>query len=126
MKKVILILVLIAIVFIAVMRNRLFLRDPFATVFIDGEKQSGTQVYINFQNEVFLENDNPPAFIKVIQHNNHIGPPTEMHGMHWLVMLSDADVAPLLQPDTTSVVDSMTAKQVVYHQGRQVTTITLR
>ena len=126
MKKLILILALILIVFIAIERNRLYIRDPFATVLVDGEKQSGTQVFINFQNDVFLENDNPPAFIKVIQHNSHIGSPKEMHGMHWVVMLAEADVVPLLQPDTNAVIDSMTAKQVVFHQGRQVTTIDLR
>lgn len=126
MKKVIAIIVLLFVVFVAYNRNRLYIRDPFASVMVDGEKQSGTQIYINFQNEVFLENDNPPTFIKVVQHNNHIGAPTEMHGMHWVVMLADADTVPLLQADTNAVVDNMTAKQIVYHQGRQVTTIDLR
>ncbi|MEO6924311.1 MAG: hypothetical protein ABI142_10835 [Bryocella sp.] len=125
MKKLILLLIVIAAAFIFYTRDRLYIRDPLAAVFVDGAKQEGTQVYINYKNDVFLENDNSPTFLKVIQHNNHIGAPTEMHGLHWLVYLADADPVPLLQADTTAVVDTMTGKKVVFHRGAQVTTVTL-
>ena len=125
MKKIILLLVLIFIVFVAYNRQRLYLRDPLANVTHDGVKEDGTQVFINYSNDVLLENDNPPLYVKIIQHNNHVGLPVTLKCMHFIVCLADADVVTLVEPDTKAVVESMTGKSITLREGKQETVITL-
>jgi len=125
-KKIILLLVLIFIVFVAYNRQRLYLRDPLANVTHDGVKEDGTQVFINYSNDVLLENDNPPLYVKIIQHNNHVGLPVNLKCMHFIACLADADVVTLVEPDTKAVVESMTGKSITLREGKQETVITLR
>ncbi len=55
MKKVLALLTLLLIVFVVVYRQRIFLRDPLASVTRDGVKVSGVVVMINASNDVLLE-----------------------------------------------------------------------
>ena len=126
MKKIILLLLLIAIVFVAYNRQRLYLRDPLGSVLRDGVKEDGAQVFINFSNDVLLENDHSPSYVFVVQHDNHIGTPQRLACLHFVICLADADPVPLLAPDSAAVVDSMTGKAVQYHEGHRNTTINLR
>ena len=54
MRKILLLLTVGLVVFIAVNRQRLFLRDPLATVTRDGAKVSGVTAMINYNNDVLL------------------------------------------------------------------------
>ncbi len=119
-------LVLVAVVFIYVEREQLYVRDPLAKVTHNGLEEKGAQVFINYNNEVLLENDNPPLHIALIQANNHVGVPAQLKCVHWVMCLADAPVATLIQPLPLTV-ESMDAKQIVYHdaQGAQ-SAITLR
>jgi hypothetical protein len=125
MKKLILLLFVLFIIFVAVYRQRLYLRDPLATVTRDGVKENGAQVYINFSNDVFLQNDNAPAYMTVIQHGNHVGSPAIRRGLMFLVYFADDDPVPLIAADKTAVVDTMTGKVVTFHDARRQTVITL-
>jgi hypothetical protein len=125
MKKLILILFLLFAAFVLYNHQRLYLRDPLASVTFDGAKLDGVQVYINYSNDVMLLRESPPAFWTVVQHENHVGTPAAMKGMHWVGYLADADVVPLLTADTSATVDSMTGKAVTYHDGKHVTVVTL-
>jgi hypothetical protein len=124
-KKVLLLLMLIFVVFVVVERQRLFLRDPLGSVARNGVKEDGAQVFINYNNDVLLENDHPPAYVTVVQHGGHIGTPATLKCLHWVACLADADVVPLIQPLPASV-DSMTNKGITYHDGTQQTKISLR
>ena len=126
MKKLILLLVLLFIIFVAYNRQRLYLRDPFGGVTHNGVKEEGTQVFINYSNEVLLENDHAPAYIKVIQHNDHIGVPVSLKCVHFIVCLADANPVPLLLPETNATIESMDAKAIALKEGKQQTTIALR
>lgn len=55
MKKILLLLTLALVVFVAIHRQRIFLRDPLASVTRDGVAVSGVAVMINFTNDVLLE-----------------------------------------------------------------------
>jgi len=126
LKKLILLLVLLFIVFVVYNRQRLYLRDPLANVTHDGVKEDGTQVFINYSNDVLLENDNPPMYVKVIQHNNHVGLPVALKCVHFVVCLADADVVTLVEPDTRAAVESMTGKTVTFRENKQENVVTLR
>ena len=67
MKKLIALLVLLLVVFVVVERKRVFVRDPLASVTRAGDKVSGEQVYINYYNDVLLENDNPPMLVMMVR-----------------------------------------------------------
>ena len=126
MKKVLLLLVVVFLVFVVYNRQRLYLRDPLGGVMRDGVKEDGAQVFINYSNDVLLENDNAPMYVTVIQHENHVGTPAKLMCMHFVVCLADAYVVTLVSAAPNVVVDSMTGKAVSYHQGKHVTVVGLR
>jgi hypothetical protein len=109
-KKLIALLVIVLVVFVVVERKRVFVRDPLAGVTRAGEKVSGEQVYINFYNDVLLENDNPPMLVMVVEKGQPIGVPTKLRCIHWLACLTDADT-PSTLPLNASI-QSMDAKTV--------------
>ena len=126
MKKILLLLVLVFVVFVAFNRDRLFLRDPLGSVTRNGMKEDGAQVYINAKNDVLLENDHAPMYVTVIQHGNHVGTPKTMPCLHWVVCMADAEAWTLVAEDTNAVVESMTGKSVVMRDGKRETVVSLR
>lgn len=102
----------VVLIFVAYNRNRLFVRDPLGSVTRNGAKEAGAQVYINYSNDALIENDNAPMYVLLVQHNNHAGSPTELHCLHWLLCMTDADAAALLQPSPPIAVEEMTGKSV--------------
>jgi hypothetical protein len=127
MRKLILLLLVLFLAFVYYARHRLYVRDPLGTVAHGSPavKEYGAQVFIDYDNDVLLENDNAPAYITVVQHGNHIGTPVEMKCLHWVLCFADADVVPLLQPLRADV-ESMTNKEVVYRTRDGLTTVSLR
>ena len=126
MKRILLLVVLVLVVFVVFNRDRLFLRDPMGSVTRDGVPVEGVQVYINAKNDVLLEKDSAPAFVTVIQHGNHVGTPKTVPGLHWMVYMADADVWTLVAEDSNAVVESMTGKNVVVRDGKTETVVSLR
>lgn len=110
MKKLIALLVILLVVFVVVERKRVFVRDPLASVTRSGEKVSGEQVYINYYNDVLLENDNPPMLVMVVEKGQPVGVPTKLRCIHWLACLTDADAASALP--LNAKVQSMSSKVV--------------
>jgi hypothetical protein len=127
MKKIIALIVVALIIFAVVYRQRLYVRDPLGSVTRDGVKEDGAQVYVNWSNDVLLENDNPPAgtrgqmTLTLVQHARPIGLPKQIHCLHWLICLTDADEATLVAADPGTYIESMSSKQVVFHDynGRE-------
>ena len=110
MKKLIALLVIVLVVFVVVERKRVFVRDPLASVTRAGEKVDGEQVYINYYNDVLLENDNPPMLVMVVEKDQPVGVPTKLRCIHWLACLTDADAASALP--LNAKVQSMSSKAV--------------
>ena len=110
MKKLIALLVIVLVVFVVVERKRVFVRDPLASVTRAGEKVDGEQVYINYYNDVLLENDNPPMLVMVVEKGQPVGVPTKLRCIHWLACLTDADAASALP--LNAKVQSMSSKAV--------------
>jgi hypothetical protein len=116
----------VIVLFAAYNRNRLYARDPLGSVMRNGAKEAGAQVYINFSNDVLIENDNPPAYMMVVQHANHAGSPQELRCLHWLLCMTDADTATLIQPPPAIDIEEMNRKSVRFVDGdKQEIVVTL-
>jgi hypothetical protein len=127
MKKLIVLLVVVAAVFVVWNRQRLYVRDPLGSVLRDGVKEQGAQVFINYSNDVLLENFNAPMYVTLIRHGERVGTPAVLHCVVYVACLTDADVATLIDVDEGAKVTSMSGKVVEYRDanGRD-TVVTLR
>jgi hypothetical protein len=100
-KKLLLLIFLVLLAAIVVNRQRLFVRDPLATVYTNDAKQSGVQVFINYSNDVLLEQDAEPGSYRTLVQawNKMPGTPLRLICLHWLACLTEADQATLLAPE---------------------------
>ena len=117
MKKFILLLVLVAVVFLVWNRQRLYVRDPLGNVARDGVKESGAQVYINYSNDLLLENYNAPMYVTLVQRGERVGTPATTHCMAYVACLLDADVATLVKGSEGEKAGLMTGKKVEFRDG---------
>ena len=127
MRKFFALVVLVGVVFVVWNRQRMYVRDPLGSVVRDGVKERGAQVYINYSNDVLLENYNAPMYVTVVQHGDHVGTPAVVHCVAFVVCLLDADVAALLDASGGAKVMSMSSKGLEYRDaGGRDTVVTLR
>ena len=127
MKRLFFLAVLLLFAFVLYNRQRLFVRDPVGGVVRDGTKLEGAQVYINFENDVLLQNDGPPLLITLVQANRPVGTPNNLKCLHWMACLTDGYPAGLSEVEAGARVVTMSGKSVEYRdgQGRSVV-VTLR
>jgi len=127
MKKWIALALVVVIVLAVYNRNRIFVRDPLGSVTRNGSKEAGAQVYINYSNDGLIENDNSPMYIFLVQHDNHAGSPVEIHCLHWLLCITDADAATVMQPPPSIVIEQMSGRSIHFvDSDKRDTVITLR
>ena len=95
MKKLFVLAFLVIMAFILLNRQRVYVRDPLASVYRNDQKQSGVQVYINYSNDVLLwKEDAPGAYRILVQNWNKLpGTPITLKCIHWMACLADADHA---------------------------------
>jgi len=126
MKKILLLLFLVAALFIVLNRQRLYLRDPLASLAVDGVKQNGVQIYINYSNDVLLENDHTPMYLTLVQQGSRLGTPVGLRCLHYLVCRTDAAESTLVLEGGKASVESMSSKAVTFrtHDG-QTSVVTL-
>ena len=98
MKKLFLLAFFVLLGFILINRQRVYIRDPFATVYRNNVKQSGVEVYFNYSNDVLLwKEDSPGAFQILVQNwSKAAGTPSRLTCIHWMACLADADHATLI------------------------------
>jgi hypothetical protein len=98
MKKLILLAFLVLMAFIVIRRERVFVRDPIATVYRNDVKQPGVQVFINYSNDVLLaKEDDPGAYRILIQSwSKAPGTPAELKCIRWMACLTNADRASVI------------------------------
>ncbi len=123
MKRWILLLVVLLGLFVVYYREQLYIRDPLASVTRNGVTESGAQVFINYSNDVLLENDTPPMYVSLIQHDRPIGMPATLRCLHWIVCMTDAKDAKLLSTDSHAQVRTMSSKAVEYVDEMQRATV---
>ena len=90
-------------------------------------KEQGAQVFINYSNDVLLQNYNAPIYVTVVQHDRPVGTPATIHCVAYAACLLDADVATLLEGTEGAVANSMSGKVVEYRDlGGRDTVVMLR
>jgi len=96
MKKLLALVVLALVVFVVVYRQRIFLRDPLATVTRDGEKVSSVAVMINYSNDVLLQDHSAGKYrIYLVQNWNKQAevPAVALTCVQGMACMTDADQA---------------------------------
>ena len=96
MKKLLLLLTLILVIFIVLHRQRLFLRDPIASVTRDGQKVANVVVMINYTNDILLQDASTPTKrLYLVQNWNHLAaaPTAPIKCLQGFACLTDADQA---------------------------------
>jgi hypothetical protein len=103
MKTILLVIFIVLLAAIVINRQRVYVRDPLATVYRNDVKQSGVQVFINYSNDVLLEQDaEPGAYRTLIQNwNKTPGSPVILKCIRWMACLADADHASTLPMEWT-------------------------
>lgn len=114
MKKFLLLLALVLIVFAAVFRTRIYVRDPLASLTHNGLPEPGVQIFINAHNDVLLEQDNAPRYLQLLKHDQPVGMPAHLTCLHWLVCVTDAETVPLLTVDPTARILSASDRSVSF------------
>lgn len=91
MRRLLLLMTLVLIVFIAVYRDRLYLRDPLGKLTRDGVPQPDARVFINFENDVLVQ-ENGGTRMFAVQHWNHLeAVPANLTCIQGLLCLAPAD-----------------------------------
>jgi hypothetical protein len=94
--KILLLAVAVLVVFAALGRQRVYVRDPLASVCRNDVKQTGVEVYINESNDVLLWQDigdRASDRILVQGWNKVPGTPVILRCIRWIACLTDADHA---------------------------------
>jgi hypothetical protein len=127
LRKFLVVIVLVGVVFVVWNRQRMYVRDPLGSVVRDGVKEKGAQVFIDYSNDVLLENYNAPMYVTLVQHGERVGTPATLHCIAYVVCLLDADVGPLLQGSEGAKATSMSSRVVEFRDGDgRDTVVTLR
>jgi len=79
---------------IVVNRQRVYLRDPLATVYRNEVEQSGVQVYQNYSDDILVDKDGDKPFRILVQDWNEIpGTPVRLTCIRWMACLANDDHA---------------------------------
>ena len=101
MKKILALILLLLVVFLAVNRRRVYLRDPLALVSRGGVVVSGVKVLINYPNDILLDDQSVSGHrrLYLVQHwNLTAGTPTApLTCINGMACLTDADHASAAQ-----------------------------
>ncbi len=123
MKKIIIAGLLLLIVFAVVFHQRIFIRDPLGKVDRDGSPQEDARLYINYSNDVLVENAGHKFFL--VQSPVAVpGVPQHLFCFTGLLCWTDADQATAFPVDgiggKTAV---MSAREVTFVDGTGVKVI---
>jgi hypothetical protein len=93
LKRIFIVGTLLLVVFVAVFRQRIFVRDPLGKVERNGVAQDGTRLYINYSNDVLVEDSGQHQFVLVQGWNALPGVPQHLFCLTGMVCWTDADRA---------------------------------
>jgi hypothetical protein len=93
LKRILIVGISLLAVFVAVFRQRIFVRDPMGKVERSGVAQDGMRLYINYSNDVLVEDAARHQFVVVRGWNALPGVPQRLFCLTGLVCWTDADRA---------------------------------
>ena len=93
MRKILIVGTLLLAVFVVVFRQRIFVRDPLGKVERNGVAQDGARLYINYSNDVLVEDAAQHRFVLVQGWSGLPGVPQHLFCFTGLMCWTDADKA---------------------------------
>lgn len=116
MRKILIVGTLLLLVFVAVFRQRIFVRDPLGKVERHGIAQDGERLYINYSNDVLVEDSEKHTFVLVQGWSGVPGVPQHLFCFTGLLCWTDADRATVFPVDGIGgkMRAAMTAKEVTF------------
>jgi hypothetical protein len=116
LKRILIVGILLLGVFVAVFRQRIYVRDPLGKVERNEAAQDGTRLYINYSNDVLVEDAAQHQFVLVQGWNGLPGVPQHLFCLTGLMCWTDGDKAAVFPVDgvggkTPAV---MSAKEVTF------------
>jgi hypothetical protein len=116
LKRILIVGILLLGVFVAVFRHRIYVRDPLGKVERNGVAQDGTRVYINYSNDVLVEDAARHQFVLAQRWSALPGVPQHLFCLTGLMCWTDGDKAAVFPVDgvggkTPAV---MSAKEVMF------------
>jgi hypothetical protein len=93
LKRILIVATLLLVALVAVFRQRIFVRDPLGKVERNGVAQDGTRLYINYSNDVLVEDLTRHQFVLVQGWNALPGVPEHLFCLTGMVCWTDADRA---------------------------------
>ena len=123
MRKLIVLLIVVFVVFVAVYRERLYLRDPLGKVERAGVRQESEKVFINYANDVLLQAPDGTQSILVQGRGAVPGQPEHLFCVRELMCMTDADTAPVIPLTGASAnrqLPTMTSDEVHFNDANGV------
>ena len=119
MKRILIVGTLLVVVFVVVFRQRVFVRDPLGKMERNGVAQDGARLYINYSNDVLVEDSARHQFVLVQGWSALPGVPQHLFCLTGMVCWTDADKAAVFPVEgvggrTPAV---MSAKEVTFVDG---------
>jgi hypothetical protein len=114
-KKILILGALLLAIFVTVFRQRIFLRDPMGKVERNGAARDGERLYINYSNDVLVEDSTSHEFVLVQGWSTLPGVPQHLFCFTGLMCWTDADRA------TVFPVDGSGGKTKATMSGKEVT-----
>jgi hypothetical protein len=116
LKKVLIVGVLLIAVFVALFRQRIFVRDPLGKVERNGVAQDGARLYINYSNDVLVEDSARHQFVLVQGWSALPGVPQHLFCLTGLMCWTDADRAAVFPVEGAGgrTRAAMSAKEVTF------------
>jgi hypothetical protein len=116
LKKILILGTALLLVFVAVFRQRIFVRDPLGKVERNGVAQDGARLYINYSNDVLVEDSAAHRFVLVQGWSALPGVPQHLFCLTGLVCWTDADRAAVFPVEGVGgkTRAAMNAKEVMF------------
>ena len=96
MKKVVALLFAVWVVFMVVYRERIYLRDPLGFVERNGVRQAGAEVYINYSNDVLVQESESRRWL-VQAATKMPGVPLHLACLRWTACLTETNAVPVIK-----------------------------
>jgi hypothetical protein len=93
LKKILIVGTLLLVIFVVVFRQRIYVRDPLGKVERNGVAQDGARLYINYSNDVLVEDAARHKFVLVQGWSALPGVPQHLFCLTGMVCWTDADKA---------------------------------
>ena len=108
MKRWVLLIVLIGALAAFYYRQQIYVRDFRASVTRNDVVEDGAQVFFSINNDILLENDNPPMYVMLLQHERPVMVPKQLNCIHYFICYAKGDDGVAGFRDSDSRLVSMT------------------